>query len=119
MDMLPASLGAAPFVVSTAEKPYIFVAFYATTCHEMADGTVIDGNEFRLWQPSTGFKRLSAPLAGIIGIRQGDCLPVLHALTDQATRGRDLKPYGPVLREIMSHWASDKIGEWDPADAAS
>ena len=100
-DMLPASLGV-PYFVNTAEPPYVFVAFYHARRHELADGRIINGNEFRLWKPSAGFKR-ATPLAGIFGIEEAAARFVLLGLTDQGTRARDLVPYGSMIREMMGH----------------
>jgi hypothetical protein len=107
-DMLPASLGV-PYFVNTAEPPYVFVAFYDAQRHELADGRIINGNEFRLWKPSAGFKR-STPLAGVIGIEEAEAQLVLCGLTDQGTRGRDLAPYGSMIREMMGHIATNHAG---------
>jgi hypothetical protein len=110
-DMLPAALGE-PYFVNTWEKPYVFVAFYSAKAHEMNDDRVINGNEFRLWKPSVGFQQPS-PLAGIIGIEEPSCDLVLNALTEQGTRAKDLAPYGSMIREMMAHIATSRIGEWE------
>jgi hypothetical protein len=104
-DMLPASLGA-PYVVSTAQPPYVFVAFYDAQRHEMADGQIIKGSEFRLWQPPAGFKR-STPLAGIIGFDETVTEFVLCGLRDEGTQGRDLAPYASLIREMLSQILSN------------
>jgi len=100
-DMLPASLGV-PYFVNTVDPPYVFVAFYDAQRHELADGRIINGNEFRLWKPSAGFKR-ATPLAGIFGIEEAAARFVLLGLRDQGTRARDLAPYGSMIREMMGH----------------
>ena len=112
-DMLPASLGE-PYFVNTAAKPYVFVAFYDAKRHEIADGRIINGNEFRLWKPSNGF-RAAAPLAGIIGIEEADPCVTLCALVCQGTRAHDLKPYGDMIREMMGDIVANQIGSWDEA----
>jgi hypothetical protein len=109
-DMLPASLGT-PYFVNTAQQPYVFVAFYDAQRHELADGRVVNGNEFRLWKPSAGFRQ-SAPLAGIFGIDQNTCGVVLCGLTDQGTRRSDLVPYGSMIREMIGDIVADNIGPW-------
>jgi hypothetical protein len=112
-DMLPASLGE-PYFVNTAIRPYVFVAFYEAKRHEMADGRIINGNQFRLWKPSNGF-RATAPLAGIIGIEETDPCVMLCALTCQGTRAHDLKPYGDMIREMMGDIVANRLGSWDEA----
>lgn len=109
-DMLPASLGT-PYFVNTAQQPYVFVAFYASQRHELADGRVVNGNEFRLWKPSAGFRQ-SAPLAGIFGIDPSTCDLVLCGLVDQGTRRCDLKPYGSMIREMMHEIVADNVASW-------
>jgi hypothetical protein len=99
-DMLPAALGK-PYIVSTAQKPYVFVAFYDSQTHEMKDGRSFIGCEFRLWKATLGVQK-GKPLAGIIGFNSQTYELVLSALTDQATKGTDLQPYKKMLVEMIA-----------------
>lgn len=107
-DMLPVSLGEA-HVISTPGRPWTFVAFYSSICHEMKDGRIIEGNEFRLWTPSKGFRR-GKVLAGIIGIYHDDYTLALVALSDQNTNAQEIAPYASMIRKMMSAAASGDIG---------
>ena len=99
LKQLPAELGE-PFVMSTFDHPFIFVAFYKAQKHEMADGRFVNGNEFRLLSSGTGFhaKKL---LAGILGV-DSEYRIVCMALKCSQTRANDLKPYTKTLRSM---WA--------------
>lgn len=108
-DMLPAALGE-PHIISTNGPPWTFVAFYSATRHEMNDGRIVEGNEFRLWTPSKGF-RTSKALGGIIGICGATGFPTLMALRDQNTSAREIRPYLSMLREMVIESASGNIGK--------
>ena len=108
-EKLPALLGV-PYFVNTAEKPYVFAAFYDAKRHELTDGRIINGNEFRLWEASTGFKQPS-PLAGIIGVDEINAAFVICGLADQGTRSRDIKPYSRMIREMMAHIVTKSINQ--------
>lgn len=110
-DKLPASLGT-PFIVATRSKPYTFCAFYDATNHELKDGRLIHGNEFRLWQPRAGFSKTEV-LAGIFGFEEKSSELVCCALTSHGTRAKELNPFGPMIREMVCHIATDNIGDWN------
>lgn len=113
-DMLPAALGE-PYIVNTKDKPYVFVAFYPAKDHEMNDDRIIHGNELRLWKPLAGFRQ-SSPLAAILGIEEPSGSLVLNALTEHGTRAKDIAPYGSMVRDMMGHIATNRIGEWSEHD---
>jgi hypothetical protein len=98
-DMLPASLGK-PYIMNTAHKPYVFVAFYDSQSHEMKDGRILIGCEFRLWEATLGIQKRK-PLAGIIGFNSQTYDLVLTALTNEVTKGTDLHGYKKMLVEMM------------------
>jgi hypothetical protein len=99
-DMLPAALGE-PYILNTTNKPYIYVAFYNACDHEMADGRILSGCEFRLWKQNLGVVN-SKVLAGIIGFDKQTYQIVINALTDQLTKSADLAPYRKMLVEMMA-----------------
>ena len=99
-DMLPLALGD-PYIVNTANKPYVFVAFYDSKYHEMVDEGILNGCEFRIWKPSSGIKD-AKPLAGIIGIDILNGMLKLTALRNEFTSAKELKPYKQMLVEILA-----------------
>ena len=99
LKQLPAELGE-PYVMSTFDHPFIFVAFYQAQNHEMADGRFVNGNEFRLLSSGTGFQSKKL-LAGILGI-DSECRFVCMALRCCQTKADDLKPYKQILREMYA-----------------
>ena len=101
--MLPKNLGH-PYIVNTFDRPYVFVAFYDGQDHEITDGRIVKGCEFRLWEVSQGFKQ-NRLLAGIIGIEMRDSDFVVMALTNLETRASDLLPYGQTIREMLGEAA--------------
>jgi len=99
-DMLPLALGD-PYIVNTTNKPYIFVAFYNSKYHEMVDGSILNGCEFRIWKTSSGIKNTKA-LAGIIGISMPNGTPKLTALRNELTSAKELEPYRQMLVEMLA-----------------
>jgi hypothetical protein len=97
--MLPKNLGH-PYIVNTFDRPYVFVAFYAGRDHEIIDGRIIRGYEFRLLEQSQGFKQ-NRLLAGIVGVEMRDPNVVFMALRNLGTRKSDLLPYGQIIREML------------------
>jgi hypothetical protein len=109
-DKLPASLGN-PYIVATRSKPYVFCAFYDAKAHELKDGRVIYGNEFRFWRPCSGFGGTKV-LAGIFGLEKGASDLVCCALKDHETKAQDLVSIGKTIREMMCDIVTDSIGDW-------
>lgn len=109
-DKLPVNLGK-PYIVVSRSKPYVFCAFYDARIHELGDGRVINGNEFRFWQPRSEFDNTKV-LAGIIGIDKGTLDFVCCALTDYGTRAKDIAPVTRIVRKMMLDIATNNIGSW-------
>ena len=111
-DKLPASLGR-PYIVASRSKPYVFCAFYDARIHELKDGRVINGNEFRFWRPCSGFSSTEV-LAGIFGIEEGALDLVCCALADHETKAKDVASIAGIIREMMCDMTTDNIGDWTP-----
>jgi hypothetical protein len=110
-DKLPAALGD-PYIINTVNQPYIFAAFYEHKRHELIDGRILNGCEFRLWHTSKGFSPKPKVLAGIIGVSEDPPELVLCALTTEMTSSHDLAPYGDMIREVMGDILAGNIGAW-------
>lgn len=97
-ERLPANLGE-PYIMNTFTEPFVFVAFYPVQRHEMADGRLINGNEFRLLEYGKGFNE-NKMLGGIFGLC--DDRIVLMALKCCATRARDFEPHRKMIKEMFA-----------------
>lgn len=97
---LPAELGK-PYIMNTVSGPAIYVAFYPAQRHELKNGKVLYGNEFRLMEYGKGFTA-GKMLSAILGSCPEDfaVLP-LCALNCQGTRAHQIVPYATTVREML------------------
>ena len=99
--------------MNTFEAPIICVAFYPCKKHELADGRVIDGNEFRLMEYSEGFNSKKM-LSGILGVQLQSLALAVVALRCEGTKSKDLTSYRTMLKEMWLEASSRSSGNLKP-----